>query len=916
VAQLALPAAVLLAVLARQRYGVAIQLAPLRVNRSFRCRRYARPTSSGGLPNDDPLVAVHEWPGVATAYAFLAGSGGDATLELEVAFDPAAAGETGEALASYGLVQEQLADPRTAVVVATSLAAEAVPATTAGGAGPAAALAELVAAIVASLDTATGGSPPAPVVLTAAIPVAYVAQIAEPLFPVQVAIDIGREGSEESATSSVPPTASTSYTGGGWAPAFEAAYSGFDGSGGLLKLLAGESAEPGQVWALKWGAGHIGFGNAGGEAAAAPVHFARRPLATRLVSGEVELPAYGADGTPAPPRREILTGVDVESLAGSFLGALDRLLAPELSDAMAKLDGDLLESLTGARADVADGLAAALTWVFEDQAPQGGSPGAGDLEAARTHLREALVASLETDLAAAAVVQLPATVKAPPGSDLAARLVGTAGLPGTAPAASLPLADGTWPLTLPAGGADPAAVAHLPSAPALHLTGLELGGQGRASSRLRFLVRDKLLSVPMGRLDVPLPLRAYPPPPRLLEHSIAATHDPPPSLAQSVEASYALTLASPSAAQDDLHLSLVFNEPALEGSEPGPAPASPLFEPLARFQEFVTEYGETAVAAIVAKKASAGQWLRNYVARVQDVAASWPAAGGEELPTAKGAGAAPPEHPAAPEPPPSPDHPRWDFVLWIPDRTKPGELMLRWTGTGEPPEACWPAIEGAGGAPAAGGARAYTLGADANVAEPRLVWPGLSVVTHQSATATARVVRNESLAGWSGAERPRSVDPSLVYHGPTTTFQAPAVPQLVVSGRGLTIRSASLGDGVSQLVTQVLQPPTPAAQVGFGVEVSYSYALAPAGPATSVPVLQGRTEVTTAASPPPELSTPQQLARALEEAIASWHRELAPAGADAALLFSVTLFAPGGDHPLVRLTDVQLPAGEPGWWPA
>ena len=76
-----------------------------------------------------------------------------------------------------------------------------------------------------------------------------------------------------------------------------------------------------------------------------------------------------------------------------------------------------------------------------------------------------------------------------------------------------------------------------------------------------------------------------------------------------------------------------------------------------------------------------------------------------------------------------------------------------------------------------------------------------------------------------------------------------------------------------------------------------------------------RTALTTAATPPARVETPEQLAAAIEGALASWHTDFSPSGASAALMFSLTLFAACTDQPLVRLLDVEAPVGQSGWWP-
>ncbi|HEX8741821.1 MAG TPA: hypothetical protein VF712_01690 [Thermoleophilaceae bacterium] len=82
----------------------------------------------------------------------------------------------------------------------------------------------------------------------------------------------------------------------------------------------------------------MSFANASGDAAGAPVYFARRPLATQLVGGDVEIHAYGPDGTPAQPATTSFAGIDLEVWGRVFLQAFDRLLAPDSAAAIERLD--------------------------------------------------------------------------------------------------------------------------------------------------------------------------------------------------------------------------------------------------------------------------------------------------------------------------------------------------------------------------------------------------------------------------------------------------------------------------------------------------------------------------------------------------------------------------------------------------
>jgi hypothetical protein len=144
------------------------------------------------------------------------------------------------------------------------------------------------------------------------------------------------------------------------------------------------------------------------------------------------------------------------------------------------------------------------------------------------------------------------------------------------------------------------------------------------------------------------------------------------------------------------------------------------------------------------------------------------------------------------------------------------------------------------------------------------------------------------------------------------------VPLLQVT-TPLTVTSSSLEDAVGQLVSGVMQPTTPAAQVGWGLEAGYEFALLSGGPGemrTRLPAFLARTQLTTATNPPTGVDTVTSLTKALTKQLGEWHSALQPSGANPAIVFALTIFAAGGDQPLVRLLEVQAPISGPSWWPA
>lgn len=850
---------------------------------------------------DEPLIPIGAWPGVTARYAFAAGAPGSATLTVEVAFDPADV--EGVARQQYAAILDQIADPRVAVSV-TSALAEGPVALAAGEQDARAALAGLVGQIVAFLDS---GPAPATVTLSGTLPRADVARIAADLFPVWVSVEIVREGEPHSLVSArLAPSADSVAALAGWAGEVEAAFASFDGKGGLLKVLSastlganGGGSVAGEVWALRWSPSAVAFANAGGASSdfPAPVYHSPMPLSTELLAGTVDIVSYDDAGSPVgAPAATGFSGIDLDVWARSFLAALHKL-------------GGLDPALTAAKEDIASAIASGVSSVYAD---------AGDVEAARTVFRQSLLDTLSTAFATSAIVQVPATVSLT-GPDGVPELVGTPtarDAPGrsTFTTATLPVVEGTAWLTSLAQVADPARQSGLCLSLSYDIAFVDQP----SSSRLSFVLPHSdtgtpdgsVLEVPVGTLDIPIPLRAHPAPPRLVSQAVTADHETPATLATSVMATYTLTVGTPAAAQDELRLSLRFDGSADASAAPATGGSHPLFGPLAAFESFRDSgYLDLARAAILGKVPGAAErWLDALRTRVRDVAAAWPRGPGPP-PRASEAVVEPGEaEPPAAAPPAR-------FALQVPDEAKP-VLVVRWTGEpADPPgDDGWPQIAGATSATVDPLTRSYVFGT--LPAEVALSWSGLSVVTHQRISAAAQVVRNERL----GAVPMRgSTNPGLIYRTPTLGFEHPVVPLLEVTNT-ITLDSASLAGVLDQLVAGVMTPAEPPAQVEWSIEASYAYTLGGGDPdaapvETRVPLLLSRVAVTTAAAPPPGVDTTATLSARLAAQIGAWYATHSPASEDARLVFSIRLFAEGGEQPILRLSDVEAPVGGAGWWP-
>ena len=750
-----------------------------------------------------------------------------------------------------------------------------------------------------------------------------------------------------------------------WSLGFESAFNNYDGSQGLLKVLAGNPPEkvtatrsllgktaagavtsvPGNLWALKWSAENgvsVDFGNASSQPTQQPVYFAPLPLSTELVSGNINIDSFDANGNllpPAPP--QTFSGIDLDGMASSFLQAIDDLLTPDLATAIAQVDGTKYNQLMTYKEQLAYAISSSISWVFQAQMPNDTNPdGMGDKTSAQKRFRENLLASLGSDFATSVIVQVPASVTVKnqfESNDASSRPPDFFGNPSptlnavstttlnqyTISTAALPVTNGDGYLNFLVEAIDPTIKSDLLLDFAYDINFLDHQFETSEeqygyvpSTWLRFIVPDQdptgsttpVLDVSMGQLDIPIPLRAYPLPPRLVRQGITADNAPS-TIGDALQFSYDLTIARPQVAQDDLHLSIEFNGAQQSLMSAADAP-DPLFAALANFQAFQAQYLATATDAIVKKSSTAEQWLTDITNLVKAVADAWQSESAS-LSAADDADDAPPV--------PAPF--TWDFMLQVPDQiNNPNVILLTWTGTDDPPSnGVWCLIEGVAGEDTTPIApykytKKYTLPETANQYEPTMSWQNLAIITNQSISAEAWIERNETLAGGGGV-----TNPAFVYTTSSVTFPSPVIPLVEVSNT-ITLSSTSVNDAVNQLVTQIMQPTTPVTQVGWTLQADYNFVLVSGNSGqqltTRLPVFLVRTAVSTIAQPTPPVETPQQLIAALESALVSWYGDFHPSDTNASLLFAVTLFAANSQQPLARLLDIQTPISGSAWWNA
>ncbi|MBD0319407.1 MAG: hypothetical protein ICV87_03675, partial [Gemmatimonadetes bacterium] len=501
-------------------------------------------------------------------------------LTIRLAFDPDVAARDADALqvalARYDAIAAQLADPAIELSLETTvLPGDAARVASTGALRPA--LSDFVDAVAAELRA--GGGTPDPVVrdLAFAVDSAAVAGRTDDLFTVRVRLTVPR-GAAELTVLDVPPA---SVDVAAWARDFEEALAGFDGADGRLRVLSHSDAS---VWGLRWSrAAGLRVEFARDEAA----YFTFAPLSTGLMSGQASVTEY--DPATLKPQRErtvSFSSVELDAWGESFLAAVDDLLAPEMSAAIARLDEAALAELTRCRTRMARALARRLVPVYTD------GSAAGDPNAAREAFEQALLGSLSSAYAVSAVVQVPASVQMAGDGERASHLFGRVAPAGgteagyTAGAATLPLRAATSWLTFTLSASDPWRASILPLTGSYKVLGVDAG-----SHRLALVLTDGAEAA-LQPLHVPVPLRGFPM--VIPVRQTASRADMPASgedtIRGALEWDYTVEVATPgNGAQDELWMEVDYNLPAdsappeLLSREPEATPTG-LFAALAAFE--------------------------------------------------------------------------------------------------------------------------------------------------------------------------------------------------------------------------------------------------------------------------------------------------------------------------------------------
>ena len=922
--------------------------------------------------------------------------GGGPAIDVEAARD---------ALARYRTASDQLSDPNASAAVLTVLAAAPLTTDTGGQTVKSRLLAYVGGQVVPFLEKVIAGQTPPlppPIDVQLGLPKSHVTTLPDDIIAFDVTLAIERDPNKvdpvikgllpavqrvSSPLAPVPLTAVEAAARGtkdaddtlrAFAEAFEKAWAGFDGGGELLKLGVGAQAQAErtvvvnrQLWAVRWGAGaglSARFPNGGAQPGVGdlPVPFSPIPLSTQLLNGTFDVRLYketwtgsGSDVEGDVPRT--FSDVDLDRFGRAFVDAVEQVLTPQMATAVATLDGTRYSTLIAQKERLADAIQEGLEAVLV-------VPGqAVDPTAARERFRQALLQSLASNYTLSAVVQLPAQVTAARRQEpkIPPVLFGDVTAPAVDDSRAFSLSPGA--LSTPKGRVqmpylvstkDPGAQAFLD----LDL-GFEIGFVEHdfdpqrqffgyvPSSWITFVTPlfapaggPPPLSLPLGRNQIPIPLRAYPGAPALPAQ--AAQVPPPPPIAKVEDAlrwRYAFTVTESQSAQDRLFLSLTLNQPPREvvtlapavgrafaaaGPQDPPRPApKDLFEALARFTfeypQIAPYLAKVPAAAFqgqgveVAKKA-----LERFGDLVEGVATTWAAwyRRGETRFARAFAGG-------------NPNLPQetWSYVV---DFQKRPDLLVSRAIQGSPSLPPWPEIQGYRTPTDPGPKALYArLSADAGGGEPlagrlKTAVPGLFLPTRQSARTTAFLDRNANLVP-AGAPAGTTVNPKFVYTTPAVDLPDPVVPLQEVAGALTLPQETSLTKALDALFAPFVSGGDPSLQVKelrFSLDIFYQYQLARGGTdqvlVSSTPAFLVREDVATPANTSgTPTRTLAQVRRELATSLAGWYRALRPSDQEASLAFAFTVYATlgattGSQLPLARFRAIQVPVPEndPGWW--
>jgi hypothetical protein len=421
--------------------------------------------------------------------------------------------------------------------------------------------------------------------------------------------------------------------------------------------------------------------------------------------------------------------------------------------------------------------------------------------------------------------------------------------------------------------------------------------------------RENTLTQPIGNTRIPIPLRSYPPLPKLFATS-ATQNENIDAISKALTWKCAVTVERSSADQDSLTLSLSFNETETlaQPSEATaallalgrPAPSN-LYDALARF---VFEYPQLKplIDQVVDGSPNSIKAVQDFSEIIAGAALTWPK--WQPPQAAKGgllrAGS-------------DSNLEVWNFEIQNVENSV--NLMVKVSSSRGQNPLPWPEIGGYTKASETGDTAIYQPGGGVSLATLELSWDDLYILDYQNVRPSAYTERNRNLA-----EPPQQTNPAFVYRTETVTWPTPVVP-LVSVGQLINLPSgSSLKAAVADMLTQLASAPQGSRTNGTGklldieTSIDYRYRVLihqDSSVFSVLPVFLLKTSVVPGDVEP--------TAAKIAGNLASWHNNTKAESEEASLRFVLTIFsATNVDNqnplPLVQFPELVIPVGDAGWW--
>lgn len=747
----------------------------------------------------------------------------------------------------------------------------------------------------------------------------------------------------EEASNDEDPTGLTPF-----ADNFEKAYYPFDGDKGVVKVATGTNSDLSSkqfgrrsIWLQRWG---LQAGTAVkilNDASNPPVFYAPPPLSTQLITRTVDgLRRYEA-GNPNAWKDVslVFSSIDMDQWAANFLSTVETIFSPQMASAVAVQStpsSELYDPFVDNKESLAGSISQKTDYIYDV------APGTGDPASAKETWRQALLRTLENDYGFSALTQLKALVTLhgaiEPGGDPKnpPQLYGAVQVPGepedqklpySLTPTRLPLVGGTNWLNFLVSAQDPAAQRAFTLDLDYEVNQLEHLRDGASSacgytpsSWLTFVLqqnpaelpqgRENTLTQPIGSTRIPIPLRSYPPLPKLFATS-ATQNANITEISKALTWKCSVTVERSSADQDSLTLSLSFNETeALATSIEAEAALLALGRPVPKdlydaLARFVFEYPQLQplIDQVMDGSPNSITAVKEFSELIAGAALTWPK---WQPPQAPKGGLLLAGSDSSQE--------VWNFDIQnVEDSVN---LMIKLSSSRQQNPLPWPEIEGYTKLPETGDKAIYQPIGGVSLTTLTMSWDRLYILDYQNVRPSAYTERNRNLA-----LPPQETNPAFVYRTETVTWPTPVVP-LVSVGDLINLESgSSLETAVGEMLEELSTAPQGSRTNGTGklleIETSIDYRYSVFSHKDDsvfslLPVFLLKAGVVAGAVEP----TAGEISKNLSE----WRKNTQAKSDKASLRFVLTIFSTTiadteNPLPLVQFPGLVIPVpGDTGWW--